>query len=197
MHLGVFGGTFNPPHVGHMVLAVWAVEQLNLDRLLLVPNRLPPHKQIEDDPGPPERLRMCELASDCLNKVEASDLETAFDGHSYTVDTLRRVQQRFRPDQISLIIGADQAEKFAGWKDPQTIIEMAQIAVAGRGEDTLESAASKLLIAVPNATVATIEIPRIDVSSSVIRDRVKQGLDVQPLLDERVAKLISASSYYR
>ncbi len=135
MSLGILGGTFNPPHLGHLALARCALEQLGLGRVLLVPSCVPPHKQAEADPGPEHRLRMCELAVAGVPRLEACPLEVRRGGASYTVDTLLALRSLHPDATLTLILGSDVARTLSSWRRPDELMALAGIAVAAREGD--------------------------------------------------------------
>jgi len=139
MRILVLGGTFNPIHIGHLVLAEEVAAEFGYDRVILVPSLVPPHKKLEGDPGPGARLDMVQasVAGFPLFSVSACELERG--GTSYTVDTLKKMIAEYAPDgKPGLIIGDDLAKGFLSWKDPQGILGLADVIVAGRNGDGFE-----------------------------------------------------------
>ncbi|MDP8943812.1 MAG: nicotinate (nicotinamide) nucleotide adenylyltransferase, partial [Actinomycetota bacterium] len=134
MRLGVLGGAFNPPHIGHLVLAQEAVARLSLDRVLLVPVGEPVHREIEQDPGAEVRLHLCELATAGDDRLEASRAELDRGGPSYTVDTLRALREGAPDDELVLLLGGDQAAALDRWREPEEILRLATVAWVERGE---------------------------------------------------------------
>jgi nicotinate-nucleotide adenylyltransferase len=130
------GGTFNPPHRGHLALARHAKTELGLDRVLLMPANSAPHKGEESDPGPERRLEMCRLAVGGEAGLEACALEIERGGPSYTVDTLRAIKQGDPQAELTFIVGADMARTLPAWREPRALVELAGLAVAER-EDTV------------------------------------------------------------
>ena len=109
MKIGILGGSFNPPHVGHLVIAQEAHAQLGLDKVVFMPVAAPPHKQLEDDPGPDSRFEMCRLAVAKDERFEVSRLELDRGGPSYTADTLRTIHATAPGDELTFIVGGDMA----------------------------------------------------------------------------------------
>lgn len=131
--VGILGGTFNPPHAGHLALARSAREQLGLDRVLLMPANIAPNKPVSsEDPGAEHRLAMCRLAAATEDGVQASALEVERGGVSYTVDTIRSIHDREPDAELTLILGADTARTLPGWREPECLLGMAGLAVAER-----------------------------------------------------------------
>ena len=117
--IGIYGGTFNPPHRGHMQAARQAVELLNLDKLLLIPDRCPPHKTMpEGTPSAWERLELVRLAAQAIGKAEASDLELLREGRSYTADTMTLLRQAYPEDELFFLMGTDMLLAFPRWREP-------------------------------------------------------------------------------
>src|SRR5271166_2146145 len=130
--LGILGGTFNPPHVGHLALARNALEELGLQRVLLMPAHTPPHKPTEEDPGPEHRLRMCCLSVTDTAGVSVCALEIERGGPSYTVDTLQAIHASHPDAQLTFIVGADTAGTLPAWREPAKLLGLAELAVAAR-----------------------------------------------------------------
>ena len=118
MKIGILGGTFNPPHLGHSALAIEAVEQLKLDKVLFVPTNIPPHKDI-DNSDISSRRDMLKIVIAGNNKFEIEDCEIKRGGTSYTIDTVRELKKKYPDDQPYLIVGSDLANDFSSWKDYQ------------------------------------------------------------------------------
>lgn len=133
--IGIYGGTFNPPHTGHITAAVQAVDLLRLDKLLLIPDQTPPHKQIPaGSPSPKQRLQMLKIAAEGKSKLQVSDMELRREGKSYTYQTVQELKQEYPDDQLVLIMGTDMFLSFESWKNPEVILEHASLAVLYRGE---------------------------------------------------------------
>ncbi|HYM46224.1 MAG TPA: nicotinate-nicotinamide nucleotide adenylyltransferase, partial [Solirubrobacteraceae bacterium] len=123
VRIGILGGTFNPPHVGHIALARRAREELGLERVLLMPAYRAPNKRSEhDDPGPEHRLQMCRLAVVDAPGVQVSAMEIERGGVSYTVDSLQAIHDGDPELELTLIVGADAARTLAGWREPARVL---------------------------------------------------------------------------
>ena len=131
MRLGIFGGTFNPPHLGHLICAQEAHLQLGLDAVMLMPARIPPHKAVDDEPGPGHRLELCRLAAAGDARLDVSDLEMGREGPSYTVDTLKELHSQTPDTELFLIVGGDVAAGLPSWRDPERVLALA---TAGGGQ---------------------------------------------------------------
>jgi nicotinate-nucleotide adenylyltransferase len=195
--IGLLGGTFNPPHLGHLVCAQDAWAQLGLDRVLLLPVHTPPHKRVDDDPGVEHRVRLCEAAVAGDERLGVSRAEADVSGPSYTVDTLSRLHEQCPEDQLTFIVGGDMAHSLARWREPEAILALAGLGVAERErvrrEDVLER-----LAAIPGAVerVRFFDMPRIDISSTLIRRRVAAGRPVRYLVPGAVADYIARERLY-
>ena len=196
--VGILGGTFNPPHLAHLVCASEAAAQLDLDRVLLVPVAVPPHKQASGDPGPAERLELCRLGVAGDDRLEVCDLEVARGGASYTVDTLRELHARSPGDELTFILGGDIALGLASWREPEAVLELATLAVAERaGATRREIEESFEQNFGMRASLRFFDMPRIDVSSSEIRRRVGEGRPIRYLVPDTVADRIAQDGLYR
>ena len=147
--IGIYGGTFNPPHVGHIRAAVQAAEILHLDRLLLIPDRIAPHKQIPSgSPTPEQRLEMLRLATKPYPKLEVSDLEQRREGVSYSYITVEQLRAAYPEAEFYLLMGTDMFLSFLSWKHPERILSQVTLAVLYRGEkgevQRIEEQADKL-----------------------------------------------------
>jgi len=196
--LGILGGTFNPPHVGHLVCAQEAHDQLGLDRVVLMPAGVPPHKRIAADPGAEARYELCRLAIDGDPRFDVSRLELDRPGRSYTVDTLKALRDERPQDDLTFIVGGDMARSLPSWREPEAVLELATLAVAERAGAEREEIRGELRT-LPAATpdrVRFFEMPRIDVSSSLVRERVASGRPIRHLVPEPVAAAIASNGWY-
>jgi nicotinate-nucleotide adenylyltransferase len=173
--IGVFGGTFDPVHVGHLLVATYALDTLNLDKLLFVPAGRPPHKPGQIVSLDADRWAMLELAIAGRPGFELSDADLVREGPSYTVDLLERLANSFDNDQLYFVIGADALRDFHMWHQPASIPALATIAVAGRPGVEVDIAAAVHLTPALRGRVVEIGIPLIDVSATTIRERVRDG----------------------
>jgi nicotinate-nucleotide adenylyltransferase len=198
MRLGILGGTFDPPHLGHLVCAQEAHAQLGLDRVVLMPAHLPPHKQIA--PGGPDaeqRLELCRLAIGGDERFAVSRLELDRAGKSYSVDTLRALHAHDPQDELTFIVGGDMAHSFPTWREPEAVLELATLAVAERAGAAREEVLGALAPLVGAERVRFFEMPRIDVSSSLVRERVATGGPYRYLVPDAVATRIAEDGLYR
>ena len=184
MKIGVYGGTFNPPHLGHVTAARAVFELLKLDLLLVVPDRQPPHKTLpEGSPTPEQRLEMTRLAAEQLGlgeKVQVLDAELKREGRSYTSDTLAQLKEQYPEDELWLLMGTDMFLTLQSWHAPEKILSLAGIAAFGRTEADTEELFSVqreyLYRTYPQARIFTLTIPGVvDVSSTELRAMLAQG----------------------
>lgn len=185
MRLGVFGGTFDPVHVGHLAIAHAALESLPLDRVLFVIAKRSPLKDRGPVASEADRLRMLELAVAGEPHFAVSRAELDRDGPSYTVDTLERLSGA---DELFLILGSDAVADFPKWKDPARIGQLATVAVAER-----PGAPAYL----GEAPIVTFDAPRLDISSRELRARASRGRSLRYLVPESAWKHIEARGLYR
>jgi nicotinate-nucleotide adenylyltransferase len=194
--VGLLGGTFNPPHVGHLVCATQALAQLGLDRVLLVPVHEPPHKGIEIDPGVAHRVELCRLAVAGEERVDVSLADADVPGRSFTVDTLRRLHERSPGDHLTFIVGGDMAVSLPTWREPEAILELAEIAVAER-EGIRRIDVMDRLAGLPADRISFFDMPRLDISSSLVRRYVAAGRPIRHLVPDAVERYIAAAGLYR
>ena len=196
--LGILGGTFNPPHIAHLVCASEARSQLRLDGVLLVPTGIPPHKQMEVEPGPQHRLEMCRRAVGGHGDwLEVSAIEIDRPGPSYTVDTLREIHARRPGDELTFIVGGDMAWSLPTWHEPEAILRLASMAVAERAGARREEVRAQLAGIAGSERIGYIDVPRLDVSSSSLRRRVRDGHRIDFLVPDAVAAYIEQEGLYR
>ena len=196
MKLGLLGGTFNPPHIGHLVCAHQALSQLDLERVLLVPVHEPPHKRAEADPGVEHRVELCRRAVEGEEGLEVSLVDAEVPGPSYTVGTLRRLHERCPGDDLTFIVGGDMALSLPTWREPEAILELAELGVAEREGVRRADIAERL--SGPGADrVRFFDMPRLDISSSLIRRMVAAGRSIRHLVPDGVAAYIEEAGLYR
>ena len=186
MRIGVLGGSFNPPHIGHLLLATDAFESLSLDRMMIIPASANPLKAQE--PGTPvasRRMDMVRLAFQDDSRFEVSSMEMDRGGLSYTVDTLEALASQNPGAELVLLLGLDAYRGFDRWKLPERIRELARIAVLLRGDDS----------SLPDGAVA-VTARRVDVSSTEIRARVAAGLPIRGFVVESVERYITTAKLY-
>jgi nicotinate-nucleotide adenylyltransferase len=198
--VGLLGGTFNPPHLAHLVCAMEARDQLGLDVVRLVPAAVPPHKEVPGDPGVEIRLELCRLAAAAEPGLEVSRAEADRPGPSYTADTLRALHDESPGDDLTFIVGGDMAYALPEWREPAAVLALARLAVAEREgvrrTDILERLQSAGLEGAAER-IDFFEMPRLDVSSSMLRRRVAAGRPIRHLVPSAVADRIASLGLYR
>ena len=170
--IGIYGGTFNPPHVGHLQAARAAVTALGLTKLLLIPDRIAPHKQIPTgSPTPEQRLEMLHIAASNLEALEVSDIEMKREGPSYSYITVEQLRQAYPDAELVLLMGTDMFLSFPSWKNPERILRSASLGVFYRGEKGERAAieAKKAEMEALGATVYLVENEVINISSTQMR----------------------------
>lgn len=189
--IGVFGGTFDPIHTGHLAIANAAREQVRLDKVLFVIAANPPHKDDSEITPAPVRVAMVERAIADDPNFEVCQVELERPGPSYTADTLERLHKMYSPSQLYFIIGYDSAIDFPHWRNPNEILRLAKLLVAPR-PDNREPLPD--LVANHCTVLAMEEYP---VSSSEIRSRMEQGEDMTKWLSAATASFIAEKGLYR
>jgi len=195
--VGILGGTFNPPHLGHLALARSARDELQLDRMALMPAHSAPHKPDELDPGPERRLAMCRLLVAGEDATSVCALEIERGGVSYTVDSLWALHAAHPAVQLTLVVGADVAATIGSWRDPRAVLELAGLAVAVRAGAARRRALAAVHELEVDADVRFLQMPPIDVSSSMVRRRVVWGEPIEHLVGPAVAGYIAEHGLYR
>jgi nicotinate-nucleotide adenylyltransferase len=201
--IGILGGTFNPPHLGHLAVALRAREELGADRVLLVPTHTSPNKATAEDPGPEQRMRMSELLVEGAEGLFACPLEIKRGGVSYTVDTLNAIHASHPDAELTFIVGADVASTLAGWRDPAKLLELANLAVAARtgsARDEVLDTVARLSPAAglpATARVRFLGMPTIAISSSEARRRAARGEPIEDLVGPAVARYVAEHGLYR
>jgi nicotinate-nucleotide adenylyltransferase len=195
--LGIFGGAFNPPHIGHLILAQEAHAQLDLDGVVLVPTARPPHRQIEDDPGAEARAEMCDLVAEGDERLSVSRLELDRDGPSFTADTLAELAGQEPGAELFLLLGGDQAAALGSWHEPQAVLDLAVVAVAERDEYKREDISYRLSELGGSNAVTFFAMPRIDISSTMVRRRARDHEPIRYLVPDAVEAYIAEHGLYR
>jgi len=196
MKLGVFGGTFDPIHSGHIQIAETAFHALSLDKVLFVPVGIPVHRQHAPHASAEDRYQMCRIAVANRPRFEVSRVETDANTACFTVDTLAHLRRELPEAELRLIIGADEAAIFTTWREPHTILKQARLAVATRPG----LGAPELQTRLPGWVRRQMDVLpplSIDISATDIRIRLGEGLPVGEMLPEGVLAYIEQSRLYR
>lgn len=200
MRLGVFGGTFDPVHYGHLLMAELALEQCRLDQLWFVPAAVPPHKQATPISDAQPRIEMLELAIGGHPRMAVSRVEIERGGVSFTVDTLAALHAEQPDRELFLVVGADSVVDLPNWRDPGRIAELATLAVCGRAGFHIDEAALAAISAAgagERVRCLEVEMPLIELSSREIRRRVAAGLSIRFQTPRAVEKYIETQGLYR
>lgn len=199
MAVGLLGGAFNPPHIGHLVLAQEAAAQLGLERVRLVPTGRAPHKEIAEDPGMATRLEMARVAAEGNELLEVDPIEVDRadddDRPSYTLDTLEGLGGD--AGELVLLMGADVAAHLDDWHEPRRVLELARAGIAARPGAAIDEAEAVLERLDARDRAEIVRMPELGVSSTQIRRRVARGRPVRYLLPDGVLELIEAEGLYR
>ena len=192
VQIGVFGGTFDPPHVGHLLLAADARDALDLDHLIFVPAAAQPLKVgTPAIASPQDRLEMVRLVVADDANYQVDDAEIARKGLSYTVDTLEHLSQHIPAAKLFLLLGEDALASFDKWRNPDRIRELATVALMRRG-----GSSSGRRVSIPEGVIE-VSTRRIDVSSTEIRERLRADKSIKGFVPESVERFIDARGLYR
>ena len=196
MRLGILGGTFDPPHVGHLIGALGAVESLALDRLTVVPAGAQPLKVGRETAPAADRLAMVRLAFDGISPFSVDPIEIERTGLSYTVDTLEALSKRHPGAELFFVTGADVVRTFHLWREPERILRLARLAVLERGgPGEREDEAGRRALEQRGALFPSTR--RVDVSSTEVRARVSAGKSIRGFVPDAVAAYIERAGLYR
>jgi nicotinate-nucleotide adenylyltransferase len=196
VRVGILGGTFNPPHIGHLVCAQEALLQLGLEKVVWIPVGEAPHRELESDPGAEPRLEMAERAIGDDERFSVSRLELDRTGPSYTSDTLRSMRESAPADELFLILGGDQAAALPSWHEPEEVLELATVAVVERISWTRNAIGIKIARLKGADRVRYLDMPLIQVSSTMIRRRAARGEPIRYLVPDAVAEYIEGEGLY-
>jgi len=191
MRIGLLGGSFDPPHTGHLLVAGDAFEALALDRLLFIPAAVQPLKVGQIGATPAQRLEMVRRLIDGDPRFEADSVEIDRGGLSYTVDTLSTLVARWPGAELFWLVGADVSRTFGKWREPGRIAELATLVVMQRPGTDLEALGN----AMPETT-RVLQTRRIDISSTEVRQRVAEGKSIRGFVPEAVAAFIADQALY-
>lgn len=202
MRIGYLGGTFDPPHVGHLLVASDAADALALDRVVFVPNARQPLKAEAPKSSPVDRLAMVRLATAGDPRFEVDAIEVERGGTSYTVDTLSAIAERTPGDERWFLVGADASRTFAQWREPRRIAQLARIAIMRRADGASAASDAEVVSGIATAVgpdvppPAIVETRRVDVSSTEVRERVRSGRSITGFVPEAVARFIAERGLY-
>ncbi len=191
VRLGVFGGTFDPPHIGHVSVAKELQESGALDEILWIPAGIPPHKPASLPTDAELRMEMVRAATHGCSHQHVSDIELLREGPSYTVDTLRALRSEWPESTPVLIMGSDQFAELADWQEAEEVVRLAEVCVWRRGGVELATVLPPLSV-----VWCAADVPPVDVSSSDVRARVREGRPYRQLVPEAVAEIIEREGLY-
>ena len=199
MKTGIYGGTFNPIHKGHLHIVEAFRKGLGLDRVLLIPTRVPPHKAAPDLASPQDRFAMCQLAIQGQPWLELSDMEMRREGKSYTAETLEELSALYPQDQFYLLMGEDMFLTLGRWYRPETIFSLASVCTTPRSPDGLDALRQKALEYTGQfqARCFLEHIPYLPISSTQVRQAVARGEDISGLVPQAVATYMKERGLYR
>jgi len=196
--IGVFGGTFNPVHNGHIRLAQLYYDKLNLDKLLVIPTNIPPHKSVSNMADSGDRLNMLKIAFEPFPYVDVSDIELKNGGKSYTVNTISQLKELYPDDRLYLIVGGDMFLCFDRWKEYKKILSMCKVCAAPReiGEfKALKEYQKKIDPTLSNTIILDAEV--LVLSSTEIREKIADIDKANYLIPEKVRQYIIQKGLYK
>ncbi len=194
--IGIFGGSFNPVHIGHLIIANFFVEEFKLDYCYFVPNFISPFKIEEYELIPPQgRLEMLKIAIEDNPKFKIDSFEIDKGGISYTFETIQYFQHRFPYSKLFLLIGSDQAEKFTQWKNWGTILNASYLVIARRTLNNLDLQYSNIPSSF-HSKIFFLNNPLIEISSSNIREYIKKGFSIKYLVPEKVNNYLEKNKFF-
>ncbi len=189
--IGLFGGTFDPIHIGHTVIAEWIQNYLNLNKIEFIPNRIHPFSKRQNIISAEVRAEMIKLAINDFPDFEMSTIELKRPGISYTVDTIRAMITEFPFAEIYYIMGEDNLEKFELWKDAVDILDLAQVVTFRRSNTVNDKPVN-----INTNKMLKLESPYVDISSTEVRNRIKNHRNFQSLLCPAVYQYIVKHNLY-
>lgn len=198
MRLGIFGGTFDPPHLGHLILAAESLEQLQLDRLLWVVTAQPPHKRGQPITPLEARLEMVQAAIENNPAFEISRIEIDRPGPHFAVESLRLLARQYPGSGLYYLIGGDSLRDLPTWRDPQGLIaEIECLGVMRRPRSRIDVERLEKLMPGLSAKVRFIQTPHLDISSSQVRQRAAEGKTYRYFLPEKVYEIVESLRLYQ
>ncbi|MFC0188105.1 nicotinate-nucleotide adenylyltransferase [Fictibacillus aquaticus] len=186
---GIFGGSFNPPHTGHLLIAQEAIMQLNLDRIVWIPAKKPPHKLLDGNAGAADRAEMVRLAIEDNTNFHMSLIEYEREGASYTIDTVKQLLQQDSDQQLTFIMGGDMVHTLETWKGIEELRELVSFAGVKRKDSIVDESWKEY-------KVSKIDVPLLEISSTFIRERRQNGGNIRYYLPEKVLQYIEENGLY-
>ncbi|MEI0486686.1 nicotinate (nicotinamide) nucleotide adenylyltransferase [Brachyspira intermedia] len=192
MKIAILGGTFDPTHLGHLILADTVITNCNYDKVIFIPAKIPPHKNISGEVSNEDRLNMLKLSIENDERFLLDEYELNNDSVSYTINTLNYLYKNYDIEgKIGLIIGADLIKGFDKWREPERIAEISDITVVNREDDK-----NLYKENIDKYNIKVIMAPRIDISSSLIRNRIKEKKGFRYFVKEKVYDYIVSKKLY-
>ncbi len=185
--IGILGGTFNPPHLGHLIIAEHVKDQLDLDTILFIPSYEPPHKHSKKTIDHAHRVNMLERSLSDNDKFDIDLIEIEREGKSYTYDTMRLLKEKHPDTEFYFIIGADMVEDLPNWHKIDELIQLVQFVAVNRPNYQTES----------TYPVIMVDVPDVDISSSMIRQKVRDGCSIRYLVTAETEKYIENEGLYK
>lgn len=197
--IGIMGGTFNPPHMGHLMLAEWAREAAKLDEVVFMPAGFPYMKEDDGILSGDKRLRMTQLATQGYAAFSVSDFEVSRDGYTYTCETMEQLHKAHPTDHYYFIIGADCLFTMEKWKDPERIFASCTVLAASRNGSPMEKLGKKRqeLEKRYQAEILLVQFPSIEISSTMIRERARLGRSLKYLVPDPLIEYITENGLYK
>lgn len=199
MRIGIYGGTFDPPHAGHKKYADELKERLSLDKLIVIPTATPPHKDRADTSSAQDRLNMLNILFEEDDGVEVSDMEIARGGKSYTYETVTLLHGIYPDGELIFLLGSDMLLSFHTWRNPDVILSHVKICAVTRSDDINEEELQDYVekhFPENKGRFITCEFDPIELSSTQVRNAVRNGECVEGLVDEKVLKYIKEKELY-
>ncbi len=197
--IGIIGGTFNPIHNGHILLALYCKEQIGLDKIIFIPTYTPPHKISDDLASEADRLNMCRIAVKKYSDFYVSDIEIKRKGKSYTYETLSELKAVYKSDTLYFVVGADMFLTLDKWKNPDIIFKNAFIAAVPRNSSDFAQLSDyyERVLKPLGARAVILDKPVLTVSSTFIRKNIDFDKNIEPLIDEDVYEYIKQNDLYK
>lgn len=193
MNICLFGGTFDPPHIGHLIIAESILSDLDIDKIIFIPSSIPPHKPLHSYSSASSRVEMLQISIKGIPAFQISDIELNRPGASYSVDTIKQIksQMSLSKEELYFVIGGDSLIEFQMWKNPHEILSLAQVIIAPRPSFTKDMVKPEFL-----EQVQFLDTPQIDISSSMIRERVREKKSIRYYVIPEVLEYIQEKRLY-
>ena len=193
MNICLFGGTFDPPHIGHLIIAESILSDLDIDKIIFIPSSIPPHKTLHSYSSASSRVEMLQISIKGTPAFQISDIELNRPGASYSVDTIKQIksQMSLSKEELYFVIGSDSLVEFQTWKNPHEILSLAQVIIAPRPSFTKDMVKPEFL-----EQVQFLDTPQIDISSSMIRERVREKKSIRYYVIPEVLEYIQEKRLY-